>query len=105
MTWRGLWPRAGKPGPPPAEKIPRQKDAYWRLVDNLENRLDQLEADQARAELLKIHLETTPKEIRLWTSNGAIENALVRGTGRTHVFMVAGAGIVCNIVPIELRRR
>ncbi len=41
---------------PPAEKlIPRQKEAYRRLVDDLENRLDQVETDQARAELLKLH--------------------------------------------------
>ncbi len=41
---------------PPAEKlIPHQKEAYTRLVDGLENRLDQVETDQTRAELLKLH--------------------------------------------------
>ncbi len=76
--------------------MPRLVDEYRELVNNLADTLSNVNVNRARAEIRKlvgdIRVETTPEEIRLMSSEGAFETALLKSTGQNQVMLVAGAG-------------
>ena len=85
--------------------MPGIVDQYRELVDDLAESLASVNIDRARAEIRKlvgeIQVNATSEEIRLESSNGAIEAALLRAAGERQVFMVAGARYT-NYMQIEI---